>query len=113
MPGGRLVILNSLTPLIHRFGPLPVLEFVQVINAKTKQFGDLVLHTISRGAFEPTVLAGLYGLSDGIIEIRAEETEEGVGTDLRVTKMPGMIHSTRWVPYVIDPLVGVVPPPSH
>jgi KaiC/GvpD/RAD55 family RecA-like ATPase len=57
---------------------------------------------MNRKAFHPAIVASAQDIVDGVIELKTEESAEGIARSLRVLKMLGVKHLTTWTPYDIS-----------
>jgi KaiC/GvpD/RAD55 family RecA-like ATPase len=97
-----LMILDSFNTLIRKRGFRSAVEFLHVLVARTRQAKCLGLVTMNRKAFHPAMVASAQDIVDGVIELRTEESYEGIARSLRVLKMIGAKHLTTWTPYKIS-----------
>lgn len=102
------IILDSLTPILQRWAK-PSLELLRVLVAKARNFKADLWITLNRRAFDETVVALVYDIVDGVIELRNRETKAGPRKEVRVLEMKGVHHETQWVPYELHPRKGLVP----
>ena len=104
-----LLIVNSFNTLIRKRGGHSAIEFLRVLVARTRTGRCLSILTMNRKAFHPAIVASAQDVADGVIEFKAEESEEGVAHSLRILKMVGTKHSTSWVRYSISDDGELVP----
>jgi KaiC/GvpD/RAD55 family RecA-like ATPase/AraC-like DNA-binding protein len=97
-----LIVLDSFNTLIRKRGYRSAIEFLRVLVARTRQARCLCLVTMNRKAFHPAMVASAQDIVDGVIELKAEESSEGLARSLRVPRLVGMKHLTTWVPYEIS-----------
>jgi KaiC/GvpD/RAD55 family RecA-like ATPase len=57
---------------------------------------------MNRRAFHPAIVASAQDIVDGVIELKIEESEEGIARSLRILKMVGARHVTAWTRYDIS-----------
>lgn len=97
-----LIVLDSFNTLIRKRGLRSAIEFLRVLVARTRQAKCLGLVTMSRKAFPFAFMANAQDVVDGVIELKVEESQEGVEQSLRILKMVGAKHSTAWIRYKIS-----------
>jgi len=97
-----LMILDSFNTLIRKRGIRSALEFLRVLVARARQAKCMCLITMNRKAFHVAYVASAQDVVDGVIELRVEESYEGIARSLRVLKMVGARHLTTWIPYEIS-----------
>jgi len=66
--------------------------------------------SLSRKAFHPAIIAAIQDKVDGVIEMKADDTLEGLVRYVRIPKMRGARHVSSWVPYGRDPAIGTMLP---
>jgi KaiC/GvpD/RAD55 family RecA-like ATPase len=111
-PSKTLLVIDSLTTLIQRTGVRPSFEFLHTLVAKVRSIKASCVASLSRKAFHPAIIAAIQDKVDGVIEMKAEETKDGLERYIRVSKMKGVRHSTMWIPYTTDVELGLVMPAS-
>jgi len=97
-----LIVLDSFNTLIRRRGVRSAIEFLRVMVARARQAKCLSLVTMNRKAFHPAMVASGQDVVDGVIELKIEESNEGIARSLRILKMIGIKHLTTWTPYDIS-----------
>ncbi|HMK84008.1 MAG TPA: RAD55 family ATPase, partial [Candidatus Bathyarchaeia archaeon] len=97
-----LIVLDSFNTLIRKRGVRSAIEFLRVIVARARQAKCLCLVTMNRKAFHPAMVASAQDVVDGVIELRVEESPEGIVRSIRILKMVGTKHVTTWTPYNIS-----------
>ena len=97
-----LIVLDSFNTLIRKRGVRSAIEFLRVIVARARQAKCLCLVTMNRKAFHPAMVASAQDVVDGVIELRVEESPEGIVCSLRILKMVGTKHVTTWMHYDIS-----------
>jgi KaiC/GvpD/RAD55 family RecA-like ATPase len=97
-----LIVLDSFNTLIRKRGVRSAIEFLRVIVARARQAKCLCLVTMNRKAFHPAMVASAQDVVDGVIELRIEESQQGIARSLRILKMVGTKHLTLWTPYDIS-----------
>jgi KaiC/GvpD/RAD55 family RecA-like ATPase len=103
-----LMIIDSFNTLIRRRGVRSAIELLRVLVARTRQARCLCFVTMNRKAFHPAIVASAQDIVDGVIELKADEGEEGITRSLRVLKMLGTKHLTTWVSYDISDQGGFI-----
>lgn len=106
--GATLFIVDSLSTLIQKCGVESSTEFLRTLVAKTRSSKASSLISLNRKAFHPAILASVQDMVDGAIELKIEDEPNGLRHYLRVSKMKGTRHETVWVPYAIEPQIGLV-----
>jgi KaiC/GvpD/RAD55 family RecA-like ATPase len=97
-----LIVVDSFNTLIRKRGFRSAAEFLRVLVARTRQGKCQCLVTMNRKAFHPAMVAGAQDTVDGVIELKTEESQEGLARSLRVLKLVGTKHLTTWMPYDIS-----------
>lgn len=97
-----LIIVNSFNTLIRKRGNRSASEFLRVLVARARQAKCLCLVTMNRKAFHPALVASAQDIVDGVVELKIEETPEGIERYLRILKMIGVRHLTTWKAYEIS-----------
>ncbi|HKM77334.1 MAG TPA: RAD55 family ATPase [Candidatus Bathyarchaeia archaeon] len=97
-----LIVLDSFNTLIRRRGVRSAIEFLRVMVARARQAKCLSLVTMNRKAFHPAMVASGQDVVDAVIELKIEESNEGIARSLRILKMIGIKHLTTWTPYDIS-----------
>jgi KaiC/GvpD/RAD55 family RecA-like ATPase len=97
-----LIVLDSFNTLIRKRGGHSAIEFLLLLVARTRQAECLALVTMNRKAFHPAIVASAEDIVEGVMELRVEESEEGIERSIRVFKMVGAKHSTAWMRYDIS-----------
>jgi len=97
-----LIVIDSFNTLIRRRGVRSAIEFLRVMVARARQAKCLSLVTMNRKAFHPAMVASGQDVVDGVIELKIEESNEGIARSLRILKMIGIKHLTTWTPYDIS-----------
>ena len=97
-----LIVLDSFNTLIRRRGVRSAIEFLRVMVARARQAKCLSLVTMNRKAFHPAMVASGQDVVDGVIELKIEESGDGIARSLRILKMIGTRHLTTWTPYDIS-----------
>jgi KaiC/GvpD/RAD55 family RecA-like ATPase len=105
-----LLVLDSFTTLIQRSGVRPAFDFLHTLVAKIRSGKSGFVGSLSRKAFHPAIIAAIQDKMDGVIEMKAEDTLEGLSRYIRIPKMKGARHITAWTPYDRDPAMGLVIP---
>jgi len=97
-----LIVLDSFNTLIRKRNIRSAIEFLRVIVARARQAKCLCLVVMNRKAFPPAMNASAQDVVDGVIELKIEETAEGIARSLRILKMVGTKHATTWTAYDIS-----------
>ena len=108
-PGELLVMIHSLTTILEGSELRPALEFYRNISGKLESAGAVTFTHLNRAAFPAAVIAAVEDVADGVIELKIEETVEGINYYARVPKMILIRHETRWTPYRLDVEKGLIP----
>ena len=109
-PGNVLLALDSLTTLIQRSGVRPSFDFLHTLVAKIRSCRASFVASLSRKAFHPAIIVAIQDKVDGVIEMKAEDTRDGLARFIRIPKMKGTRHVTTWTPYDRDPSRGLIAP---
>lgn len=104
-----MLVLDSFDTLIRKRGGHSAIEFLRLLVARTRQGKCLSILTMNRKAFHPAIVASAQDVADGVIEFKAEESDDGIAYSLRVSKMAGTKHSTAWARYSISDDGDLVP----
>jgi KaiC/GvpD/RAD55 family RecA-like ATPase len=105
-----LLAMDSLTTLIQRSGVRPSFDFLHTLIAKVRSNRASCVTSLSRKAFHPAIIAAIQDKVDGVIEMKVEDTKDGLARFIRVSKMKGVQHITTWTPYGRDPSMGLIVP---
>jgi KaiC/GvpD/RAD55 family RecA-like ATPase len=105
-----LLAMDSLTTLIQRSGVRPSFDFLHTLIAKVRSNRASCVTSLSRKAFHPAIIAAIQDKVDGVIEMKVEDTKDGLSRFIRVSKMKGVRHTTTWTPYDRDPSMGLIIP---
>ena len=97
-----LVVLNSFNTLVQKRGFGSAIEFLRVLIARCRQAKCLCLVTMSRKAHPFAMVASVQDIVDGVIELKVDDTPEGISRALRILKMVGVKYLTNWEPYGIS-----------
>lgn len=97
-----LIVIDSFNTLIRKRGVRSAIELLRVLVARARQARCLCFVTMNRKAFHPAIVASAQDIVDGVIELKTEESAEGIARSLRVLKMLGAKHLTTWMPYDIS-----------
>ena len=108
--GNVLLAMDSLTTLIQRSGVRPSFDFLHTLIAKIRSNRASCVTSLSRKAFHPAIIAAIQDKVDGVIEMKVEDTKDGLARFIRVSKMKGAQHVTTWTPYNRDPSMGLIIP---
>jgi KaiC/GvpD/RAD55 family RecA-like ATPase len=97
-----MIVVNSFNTLVQKRGFGSAMEFLRVLIARSRQSRCLCLATMNRKAHHPAMLASAQDIVDGVVELKVDETPEGITRALRILKMAGAKHLTIWAPYEIS-----------
>lgn len=112
-PGNVLLAMDSLTTLIQRSGVRPSFDFLHTLVAKIRSCKASCVTTLSRKAFHPAIIAAIQDKVDGVIEMKAEDTRDGLARFIRIPKMKGAQHSTAWTLYERETSQGLIVPAKN
>jgi KaiC/GvpD/RAD55 family RecA-like ATPase len=104
-----LIVIDSFNTVIRKRGVRSAVELLRVLVARARQARCLCFVTMNRKAFHPAIVASAQDIVDGVVELKTEETPEGIVQSLRVLKMVGTKHLTTWVPYELSDEGRIVP----
>ena len=104
-----LIVIDSFNTVIRKRGVRSAVELLRVLVARARQARCLCFVTMNRKAFHPAIVASAQDIVDGVLELKTEETPEGIAQSLRVLKMIGTKHLTTWVPYELSDEGKIVP----
>ncbi len=107
-PGNVLLALDSFTTLIQRSGVRPSFDFLHTLVAKIRSCKASCVSSLSRKAFHPAIIAAIQDKVDGVIEMKVEDTKDGLARFIRIPKMKGTRHVTTWTPYDRDASQGLI-----
>ena len=105
-----LLAMDSFTTLIQRSGVRPSFDFLHTLIAKVRSNRASCVTSLSRKAFHPAIIAAIQDKVDGVIEMKVEDTKDGLARFIRVSKMKGVKHITTWTPYDRDTSMGLIVP---
>lgn len=105
-----LLAMDSFTTLIQRSGVRPSFDFLHTLVAKIRSCKAGCVTSLSRKAFHPAIIAAIQDKVDGVIEMKAEDSNEGLARYVRVPKMKNTRHVTAWTAYDRDPALGLILP---
>lgn len=105
-----LLAMDSLTTLLQRGGVRPSFDFLHTLVAKIRSCKASCVTSLSRKAFHPAIIAAIQDKVDGVLEMKSEDTKDGLARYIRVSKMKGARHVTAWTPYNRDPGMGLILP---
>jgi archaellum biogenesis ATPase FlaH len=105
--------MDSLTTLLQRSGVRPSFDFLHTLVAKIRSQKASCVTSLSRKAFHPAIIAAIQDKVDGVLEMKAEDTKDGLARYIRVSKMKGTRHVTTWTPYSRDPGLGLIMPAGN
>src|SRR5260370_41658784 len=91
---------------------MPYFDFLQALVANIRSCNVRCVKSLSRKAFHPAMIAAIQDKVDGVIEMKVEDTKDGLARYIRVPKMKGARHVTAWTPYNRDPGLGLIMPTS-
>src|SRR6267143_1881870 len=92
--GNVMLAMDSLTTLIQRSGVRPSFDFLHTLIAKIRSNRASCVTSLSRKAFHPAIIAAIQDKVDGVIEMKVEDTKDGLARFIRVSKMKGVQHIT-------------------
>lgn len=102
-----VVIIDSLSTIIHECGVKSSREFLRAVVAKTRESRFNLFATLNRTAFHPAIIASFQDMVDGVIEMKLEDEATGLNRYIRVSMMQDTRHVAKWVRYEIEPGRGL------
>jgi KaiC/GvpD/RAD55 family RecA-like ATPase len=103
-----LLAMDSLTTLIQRSGVRPSFDFLHTLVAKIRSCKASCVTSLSRKAFHPAIIAAIQDKVDGVIEMKSEDSADGLARYIRISKMKSARHVTAWTPYNRDSALGLI-----
>jgi KaiC/GvpD/RAD55 family RecA-like ATPase len=104
-----LIVIDSFNTVIRKRGVRSAIELLRVLVARARQARCLCFVTMNRKAFHPAIVASAQDIVDGVVELKTEETSDGIAKSLRVLKMVGTKHLTNWLPYELSDEGKIIP----
>ena len=108
-----LLAMDSFTTLIQRSGVRPSFDFLHTLVAKIRSCKASCVTSLSRKAFHPAIIAAIQDKVDGVIEMKSEDSPDGLSRYIRVSKMKSARHVTVWTPYSRDTGLGLIIPTKN
>lgn len=107
---GRIrVAVITLSFLLQKTNLRAMLSFLRIQSARAKALNAAALVALNRRGFDDAMIADLEELSDGVIELRLKEGEDGsLRRFLRIKKLPSVDFDSRWTPFTIKEDEGFV-----
>jgi KaiC/GvpD/RAD55 family RecA-like ATPase len=96
----RLVI-DTITSLVHRFGDEAATKFITVFSTKIKAKG-IGISTLTSGGQSKIFENYMKSISDGIIELKLEDSHLGLDRYLRVYQMKESTHDSKWHQFILN-----------
>src|SRR5215467_3967587 len=84
-PSNVLLAMDSLTTLLQRSGVRPSFDLLHPLVAKIRSSKASFLGSLSRKAFHPAIIAAIQDKVDGVLEMKAEDTKDGLARYIRVS----------------------------
>src|SRR5260370_4692114 len=78
-----LLASDSFTTLIQRSGVRPSFDFLHTLIAHERSNRASCVTSLSRKAFHPAIIAALQDKVDGVIEMKVEDTKDGLARVIR------------------------------
>ncbi len=104
---GTELFLDSLAPWVAALKPEFIVSFLHATGAKVKAEQGRFYFTVGT-SIDKELLTKIDEASDGVIELRIMETEREPRRRLRIRKVRGRKHSTRWLDFSIAEGKGIV-----
>lgn len=95
------VYYDSLSTVVTALKPDQVVSFIHATGAKVKGFGGRFCFTVGSDV-QPGILSRVDEMVDCVLELRMEEIERETVRMMRVKKVRGRGHSTRWVMFDVQ-----------
>ncbi len=90
--GPVTMLLDSVTPIFNSSAAKDCINFLQVIGAKIKNSGGILIFTATKGSIPEEVRSKIEAMADGVIELNLIKKSSSLRRTLQVKKMAG--HQT-------------------
>ena len=78
-----------------------VLNFLQILTARTRLEGGKAICTVASGAHDDHFMNSLRLIFNGILEMKIDDSGEEIKRLLRIFSLKGVRHKTTWTPFEI------------
>jgi len=102
-----VVIIDSMSTVIHKCGTKSSREFLRAVIAKTRELRFNLFATLGRTTFHPAIVASFQEMVDGVIEMKLEEDPTGLSRYIRVLMREDTRYGAKWVRYEVEPAKGL------
>jgi len=105
------VFMDSVTAMFAHCEPESILKFMYSTSARVKNSGGSLFFTLNAGAVSPETQKRLEQLSDGLVELRWDESQ---GTRYyRFSKVRGKLYFDTWLPFFVGDRAIMLAPPEE
>jgi KaiC/GvpD/RAD55 family RecA-like ATPase len=101
-----LVVFDSISRIVTANRAKVAIELVASLNTRIESMGGLGFATVDEGVHSARVLNALKFSSTGVIEMRYIEGNKGLERKMRILRIRGMGHETKWVDFSITNASG-------
>lgn len=95
-------VFDSITNLVIQSDPNTTLKFLQLVTAKIRSMNALAFFTLIPASHDSMFVSTVKTIFDGIFEMRLDEASLEITRMLRIFKIKGVKHQTRWITFTID-----------
>ncbi|UCH02105.1 MAG: hypothetical protein JSV20_09920 [Candidatus Bathyarchaeota archaeon] len=97
----KILIFDSISTLFLYNSEIDITRFIQINMARLKDLRCIGFWQVTEGIHNLPFYNSLRNLTDGVIEMRFEDTHQ-LNRFLRIHTLKGMAHQTNWIPFTID-----------
>jgi KaiC/GvpD/RAD55 family RecA-like ATPase len=94
-------VFDSITNLAIQSDPNTTLKFIQLVTAKMRSLKALAFFTMIPTSHDSMFVSTVKTMFDGIFEMRLDEAGLEITRMLRIFKIKGVKHQTRWITFTI------------
>ena len=105
------LFIDSVTAMFAHCEPEAILKFLYSTSARVKNSGGSFMFTLNGGAVKPETQKRLEQLSDGLVELRWDETQ-GIRY-YRFSKVRGKLYFDTWLPFFVKDKGIMLAPPDE